>query len=416
MKTYDFIFSNQPRHRISRHVIFWICWFVFIVFAYQIPIVDVFPNWNIKARIDFAQKKYGMDFITMRGGWANLAWEISYKQLRILLCHIAFIYFLIYYILPLYISNKKKWITTGKLILIFIAFFALHYFIVYMNILDSRTELAKRGFDLKSIPVPTYSTIIKNTRNHIFFNLTTLVALTVAIKLLKRWWKKQKETQQAAKEKISAELQLLKAQIHPHFLFNSINNIYSFALEASPRAPEMILKLSVLLHYMLYECKQPLVPLEKELKIVEDYISLEKIRYGDRLKIELMTEQDNAKQAIAPLLLIPFVENSFKHGASKMVTNPYVRLNITVSNDILYFKLINSRPYAIDDTIATSNHGLKLKNVKKRLELLYPTRYEPQILEEAAEYSVWMKIDLMKNQRIEENFLRKKEVKEYGMA
>ena len=99
-----------------------------------------------------------------------------------------------------------------------------------------------------------------------------------------------------------------------------------------------------------------------------------------------------------------------------MVTNPYVRLNMTVSNGILYFKLINSRPHAIDEAVATGNHGLGLKNVKKRLELLYPTRYELQIMEEPAEYSVWMKINLLKNKKIEENYLRKKEIKEYGMA
>jgi hypothetical protein len=108
-----------------------------VVLAWQIPMSDIFPNWNIQARKDFIQEKYGKDFITMRGGWANLIWEISYKQLRILLCYMAFIYAIIYYILPLYISNRKKWITTGKLFLLSIVFLALYYFISYHNTLDS---------------------------------------------------------------------------------------------------------------------------------------------------------------------------------------------------------------------------------------------------------------------------------------
>jgi sensor histidine kinase YesM len=415
MTTYDFIFSNRVRYRISRQIIFWFCWFVFVVIVWQIPMHDVFPNWNIQARKDFIQEKYGKDFITMRGGWANLIWEISYKQLRILLCYMAFIYAIIYYILPLYISNRKKWITTGKLFLLSIVFLALYYFISYHNTLDSRAEMARHGFEVKSLK-PSHSSIIKVAKNHLFFNLTTLLALAVAIKLLKRWWLKQKETEQIAREKISAELQLLKAQVHPHFLFNSLNNIYSFALEGSSKAPEMIQKLSDLLHYMLYECQQARVPLGKELKMIQDYISLEKVRYGERLKIETLFPQDNDDLVVAPLLLIPFVENSFKHGTSKMLSNPYVRLNITVQGDILYFKLTNSRPSAIEEISVSGNRGLGLKNVKKRLELLYPQKYELQIMEEDSEYSVWMKIAITKPVAHEEKPLTKKKKPVHELA
>src|SRR5262245_24873620 len=134
MNTYNFIFSNSPRYRLSRHFLFWLCWFVFIVMAWQIPMSDVFPNWNIKARMEFAQKNHGMDFITLRGGLANMTWEIASKQLKILLGFMAFTYAIIYYIMPLYIQDSKKWIIiTAKLILIFILFFALDYFIVRLN-------------------------------------------------------------------------------------------------------------------------------------------------------------------------------------------------------------------------------------------------------------------------------------------
>ena len=194
------------------------------------------------------------------------------------------------------------------------------------------------------------------------------MGIAVAIKLLKRWWIKQKETEQLAREKLSAELQLLKAQVHPHFLFNALNNIYSFALEGSPRAPEMIQKLSGLLHYMLYECKQPLVPLERELRMIQNYISLEKIRYGtieDKNGNPVTAGQDDL--VVAPLLLIPFVENSFKHGTSKMLSNPEISLTIMVRKSILYFNVTNSRPPAIEEISFPWLPGPGIKNVKKRL-------------------------------------------------
>ena len=113
-------------------------------------------------------------------------------------------------------------------------------------------------------------------------SLPVIAGFAVMIKLIKRWWLKQKETEQLFHEKTKAELQLLKAQVHPHFLFNTLNNIYYFTLSGSPKAPEMINKLSGLLHYILNECNQPLVPLQKEINMVRDYMALEKIRYGEQ--------------------------------------------------------------------------------------------------------------------------------------
>ena len=132
------------------------------------------------------------------------------------------------------------------------------------------------------------------------------------------------------REKINAELQLLKAQVHPHFLFNTLNNIYSFILNGSDRAPEMIKKLSSLLHYILNDCNQQLVSLEKELSMIQDYIALEQIRYGDRLNLSMHIQGSAKDKMISPLLLIPFVENSFKHGTSRMLTHPWVKLDISL--------------------------------------------------------------------------------------
>jgi LytS/YehU family sensor histidine kinase len=245
-------------------------------------------------------------------------------------------------------------------------------------------------------------------------SLPVLLGIAVMIKLIKRWWMKQQETEQVAREKTKAELQLLKAQVHPHFLFNTLNNIYFFTLSGSPKAPEMITKLSGLLHYILNECNQPLVPLEKEIKMIQDYVSLEKIRYGDDMKMTVELPDHGSNHMIAPLLLIPFIENSFKHGASKMLTYPYVRIQITVENNFLHLFITNSRPEIPDAVISKGNIGLK--NVKKRLELLYPLAHELNIVEEPGSFSVFLKIRLADSTIANKTDEAIKQVEEYAMA
>ena len=250
----------------------------------------------------------------------------------------------------------------------------------------------------------------------IFVSGSTIAGIALGIRLIKRWWLKQKETEEIMKEKTTAELHLLKARIHPHFLFNSLNNIYSFALHASPKTPEMIQKLSRLLHYMLYECNLPQVPLEKELKMIEDYISLETIRYGARLNLGINIQKDTDHEMIAPLLLIPFVENSFKHGSSKMLINPEVNLDIHVEEEILSLKLTNNKPADPNEIPTNGNCGLGLKNVKKRLELLYPNRHELQITDGPSTYMVTIKIVLNEHAAAKKKVITKKEKTTYELA
>jgi LytS/YehU family sensor histidine kinase len=245
-------------------------------------------------------------------------------------------------------------------------------------------------------------------------SLPTVVGLAVAIKLMKRWWLKQKETEQLAREKARAELQLLKAQIHPHFLFNTLNNIYFFTLSASRQAPEMIKKLSEMLRYILNECDRPTVPLEKEIRMIQDYMALEKIRYGDQMNMTIDIKGNYQNKMVTPLLLIPFIENSFKHGASKMITEPWVKLYIYIENNRLHFTIRNSKPPNKEPIAAKGNIGLK--NVTKRLELLYPGTHELNIVSEPGSYAVHLILQL---QDIKDDTTIKDEIKslnEYAMA
>jgi LytS/YehU family sensor histidine kinase len=231
-------------------------------------------------------------------------------------------------------------------------------------------------------------------------SLPLIAGFAVMIKLMKRWWLKQKQTKQLFHEKTKAELQLLKAQVHPHFLFNTLNNIYYFTLAGSPKAPEMINKLSGLLYYILNECNQPLIPLQKEINMLRDYIALEKMRYGEQMEMTIQIQEEDSplrqgeagRGLIAPLLLIPFVENSFKHGTSKMLAHPWLKLQMTMGNNVLHFSVGNSRPPEAETPLKKGNIGLK--NVMKRLELLYPGTHELNIVSRPESFFVYLKVQL----------------------
>ena len=299
----------------------------------------------------------------------------------------AFTYFIIYFTLPGYLSGKKNKPLTTVITLLFIAGYLFYqYTSLYLNYENA----VKRG-DRSYMPDTSY--ILAVMGKTVSFTLPMFTGLAVAIKLLKRWWLKQKETEVLAREKARAELQLLKAQIHPHFLFNTLNNIYYFTLSASSRAPEMIKRLSDMLSYILNECDRPTVPLEKEIKLIQDYMALEKIRYGDPMDMTIDIKGNPQNKMVAPLLLIPFIENSFKHGASKMLLHPYIKVNISIEENNLLFLLSNNKPEITVPPIKSGSIGLK--NVKKRLQLLYPDRHELNIVNEPDSFIVFLKIHLL---------------------
>jgi len=154
----------------------------------------------------------------------------------------------------------------------------------------------------------------------------------------------QQQYTQLQEETTDAEMQLLKAQLQPHFLFNTLNNIYSFALNDSPYAAILVEKLSHTMQYMMAECQAPLVPIENELKMIMDYMALEKVRYGDRIDIHIEITGKAASKSIALLLLIPFAENCFKHGTSKILRDSWIRLFFEIKDKTLAFSIVNSKP------------------------------------------------------------------------
>ena len=412
---HEFIFSDQRRHRIARHVAFWIVWWLSYFLLFHLPLHE-FLGWGFSANAnpDTFQsiQKIGLPLVIVKTMIFN-------SLLAVVLPQVIFTYVLINWILPGYFYKKKNFFVTAC---IFIAVLVIYYFVA-----GQFKRFAGYGdyfLGLRKDPPTIHYTFIVGTWSAAREQLSSLpivAGLAVMIKLIKRWWRKQKETEQLANEKARAELQLLKAQIHPHFLFNTLNNIYFFTLTNSTQAPEMIKKLSGMLHYILNECRQSLVPLDKEIKMIRDYMALEEIRYGEQMKMTIEIQENPPPLKgeagwglIAPLLLIPFIENSFKHGASKMLTHPYVKLRITVENNMLHFFIMNSRPQTPEPSSAKGNIGLK--NVKKRLQLLYPAAHELNIVSEPESFTVYLKIQLKEMTTPSVDNEEIKPIAEYAMA
>lgn len=219
-----------------------------------------------------------------------------------------------------------------------------------------------------------------------------IAAVAVLIKIFKYWYNEQLEKQQAERERLSAELRLLKAELHPHFLFNTLNNLYTLVYERSEKAPQMVMRLSGLLSYVLYECKADEVSLSKEINSIRDYVELERERYGDRLDISISFSGETEEEMIVPLLFQPFIENAFKHGISEQLGKSWISIDLSVKKRRLVFKLINSYDRR-SGSVAPG--GIGISNVEKRLELLYPERHRLLYGLEGDAYVVSMQIELL---------------------
>ncbi|MEM1259060.1 MAG: histidine kinase [Bacteroidota bacterium] len=189
-----------------------------------------------------------------------------------------------------------------------------------------------------------------------------------------------------------SELQFLRSQVNPHFLFNNLNNLYSYALEGSPKTPEIILELSGVLRYMLYESKEKYVPLDKELEQLGNFIRLYKMQIEERGKVNFETNGIKPGYRIAPLILIVFIENAFKHSQSGQAADIEISISLEMKNAALNFQCVNN--YEANKGLESVAKGIGLANVKKRLHLLYPNKHELNLEEDGKLYKVSLKLEL----------------------
>lgn len=285
------------------------------------------------------------------------------------------VYSLIYFLVPRYLLRRKFVLFFFGLFIVLVICM-LYTILAQLSLDDSKTF---RGMT------------ISEGRNVLPYLHVGGIALS--IKLLMYWYEQKQQTLEAERQKTEAELKLLKAQLHPHFLFNTLNNLYSHTLEASPKSPEIVMKLSELLRFMIYESNSPKIPLTKEIQLLKGYFTLEELRYGDRLDLSVSISGNVEKYQIAPFLLLPFLENAFKHGTSKLLDQCWISLNILLDNGDMFFKLVNSvEPQAVEEQPKPG--GLGLQNVKKRLELLYNDKHSLEIKRLEEVFVVDLKITL----------------------
>lgn len=238
-------------------------------------------------------------------------------------------------------------------------------------------------------PLVEFRSVSEGVSNQMSYSVSSLVFFGI-IRHIYNYIKLKQAAQQLRIEKQQAELNYLKSQTNPHFLFNTLNNIYALAKDKSDLAPESILRLSKILRFMLYETNGEYIAIEQELKIMNDYIALEKLRYDDSLHINFNHDIEDIKQALPPLLLIPLVENAFKHGVSETRNHPFVDVHLSVKKRKLTFSVKNSNEVSIEGKV---KENIGLTNLRRQLQLLY-TDYNLSVRQGDSMFTAILKINL----------------------
>ncbi len=303
--------------------------------------------------------------------------EFRWSQVAFFSTHVIAAWLIGYWLMPRFLYRKK-----------YVPFFA--YVILIIAMVIGLEELF-----LEQVFFPGTKRA-KNFPGIIFSLIEVLPVITILSGFKFGWDALQKQEQiEALKSTVQeGELQFLRSQINPHFLFNNLNNLYSYALEGSTKTPEIILELSGLLRYMLYECKEKFVPLEKEVEQLHNFIKLNKLQIEDRGVVRFNVKGIAAGYRIAPLILIVFIENAFKHSQAGQSENIEIEIDLEMKGTVLHFHSANNyMPSEGLDTVAT---GIGLKNVRKRLQLLYPNKHGLKIHKEGNRYEVNLSMELEK--------------------
>jgi sensor histidine kinase YesM len=381
MEQYPFIFSNERKFRIRRHLAFWTFWWIFQGILYAFAPANINSGYLQHFPVSLAES-----FV-------------------FLFNHIFLAYSLMYFVIPRFLLKQLYWHTAISTIILFVITAFISSFLGRFVVLPLREFLSDGyiGGNSPYIHSTLFLSLLAGLRGGI-----TIAGIAAAIKLMKYWYMKEQRNLQLLKENADSQLQLLKAQVHPHFLFNTLNNIYSYTQNTSPVASKLVSGLSDMLRFMLYECNQPLVPLSRELTMVRDYMSLEQIRYGNKLDLHVDIPDNTSDLHIAPLLLLPFLENCFKHGTSQVLDQPWISLQVRLYGTHLHMKLLNGK---LDSATIAPNSGIGVENVRKRLQLIYPGKHELIITNEEEIFIVNLRIELQRkkitveNPVVEENLL-----------
>lgn len=339
--------TNSKSSRILQHVVFWLLSFYVLLKVFQLS--------DTIAEIDFIYT-----FMFMLG-------------------LIGAVYMNVIYLIPKFLA-KQNYIPYCILTIMNLGLWSFFNIILFEDLID--------------YILPGYYFISYYEFLDILKFTISFVVISTLLKLSKSWFQMVEAENRIVRlesENLNSELKALKLQINPHFLFNSLNNIYSLARKSSPKTGDSILILSDMMRYVLYETKSDYVKLSDEIQFLKNFVELQKLRIDKNSKIELNVDLDNTKLEIAPMILMPFFENSFKHGVKGDVGKTFAKFELKTSKNQLTFSAENNKGVSNENS---NDHGIGLENVKRRLDILYPDKHELKITENANIFRVNLKLTL----------------------
>lgn len=340
----------------ARTVFFWICVLLYFMFSSNI-------------------ENFG-------GGY----YQLFFSTLKIVSFQLITAYVCIKILIPKYLDTRRidlftLWVIVLQVIS-YIGYVAVHLFLYQPRFIQYYNDLQLHYADVPFIE--------RITSFDVFLSKAIKFLTPTALLVMFRFYKDQQQLLQLKEQKKTAELDALKHQLNPHFLFNTLNNLYSLALEKSDKTPEVIERLSEILDYILFQCKDTYVSIHKEVELIENYLALEKVRYGKRVSISFQHDVDS-KARIAPLILLTFIENAFKHGVKQELNNATIDIDLSVKEDMIYFNIANTKPPQGE---GNGKEKLGLKNVKKQLALLYPESHTLSTQESDESYLVNLQLNV----------------------
>lgn len=337
------LINYKPLSQISlrHHILFWLIYFTLNTLRWGSYFDD--PSFEGKLNLPYLY---------------SLKTNLLGFPIHMILCYLN-----IYVLMPLF-AFKKKYVfyilsILAAIFIMVVVKFNLTFFLISQNVWPEGPE--------------TIRNLTLNYTIEMMFGELYVVTFVTAIKVTLDFLKESQRVANLEKAQLETELLFLKTQVSPHFFFNTLNNIYSLAVERSKKTPNIILKLSGLMRYLLYETKGRRQSLENEILCIQNYLDLERVRHNDELEVDMSISGDIQDKEIAPILLLSFIENAFKHGAKKNIGNVKITIDFNIRGDFLYFRITNPMPSIskVKKPFDNPSSGIGLENVKKRLALGY---------------------------------------------
>jgi two-component system, LytTR family, sensor kinase len=289
------------------------------------------------------------------------------------------VYFNIFFLVPNYLNDRLIWI-----------FILL---IIGASLVITPLKVTFFYFFFNGYPDVQQQLVIN--KNWYFLASLLFAGASTIFAIVNDWFRQQKEREELKNQTMQSELNFLKSQINPHFLFNTLNSLYAHTLKKSDEAPEIVLKLSEMMRYMLYECNEKEVFLRKEVQYLGNYLELEKLRQTKNTKLNFKVNGDVSDQKIVPLLFIPYIENSFKHGINNSISDSYVDIQLNIEAHNIQLVVENSKTDVVAQSISgRKSGGIGLINARRRLDLLYPNAHELNIFETPNTYKIVLNLKI----------------------